>query len=124
MFSGYKMHLNKSFYEKDQTVKFTTIFVLYTLGVDSAKRKLKRTLRFLNIEGDNPAEKKFLKKTKNTPGIHKSSEKSPLMGFTKIRNYLRDNFMDRVKWTNTYTHIEERKTFRDRLIFFRTIRQG
>ena len=78
----------------------------------------------LNIEANNPSEKNYLKITKDLPGIHKFSEKSPLYGFTKLRNRLRDEFMERVKWTTVNEHIEEKKTLRDRLTFFRTLIQA
>ncbi|QEE17038.1 4Fe-4S double cluster binding domain-containing protein [Promethearchaeum syntrophicum] len=93
-------------------------------SVETKSKKVKRAIKLLNIEAENPSDKRFLKKTLNTPGILKASERSPLYGFKKIRNLLRDSFMDRMKYDTLYKYMTEKKTFKDRLIFIRTIRQG
>ena len=93
-------------------------------SVEAKSRKVKRALKLLQIEAENPSDKKFLKKTINTPGILRASERSPLYGFKKIRNLLRDSFMDRMKFDTLNKYMTEKKTFKDRLIFIRTIIQG
>ncbi len=65
-----------------------------------------------------------MKKTKDYPNLHKASEKSPKMGFTKIHDRLRNEFMERMKWTTMDNQIKQKKTFRDRLLMIPTIRQG
>jgi len=101
------------------------MFVQHILSLDKIPKEIKKKLRMLNIEADNPSEKRYLRKTKDYPSVHKFSEKSPLFGFTKLRNRLRDEFMERVKWTTVNNHIEEKNTVRDRLIFiFRTLGQA
>ncbi len=78
----------------------------------------------LRIEGYNPAEIRYMKKTKNYPNLHIASEKSPKMGFTKIHDRLRDEFMERMKWMTMNGHIKQKKTFKDRLRMVPTLLQG
>lgn len=93
-------------------------------SVETKSRRIKRIIKFLRIEAENPCDKKFLKKTIHTPKILRASERSPMYGFEKLRNFLRDNFMDRLKYETIYKNITEKKTFKDHLIKIRTIIQG
>ena len=93
-------------------------------SVETKSMRMKLVIKFLRIQAENFSDKKFLKKTNNTPGILKASERSPKYGFTKIRDLLRDNFMDRLKYETVHKNITEKNTFKDRLVFIRTIRQG
>jgi ferredoxin len=90
----------------------------------SVEKKIKRVIRNLRLNAETPTDKKFLKNTINIPGILKSSERSPMYGFEKIRNFLRDNFMDRLKYETIYKNITEKKTFKDRLVRIRFIKQA
>ncbi|MHA1510108.1 MAG: 4Fe-4S double cluster binding domain-containing protein [Promethearchaeota archaeon] len=93
-------------------------------SVETKSRKIKRVIRNLRFTAETPTDKKFLKDTINTQGILKSTERSPMYGFEKIRNFLRDNFMSRLKWETIDKHITEKKTFKDRLIRIRTTKQA
>ena len=64
-------------------------------SVETKSRRIKRVIKNLRYTAETPTDKKFLKKTINTPGILKATERSPMFGFKKIRNFLRDNFMSR-----------------------------
>ena len=95
-------------------------------SVETKSRKIKRVIRNLRLNAETPTDKKFLKNTINTTGILKSTERSPMYGFEKIRNFLRDNFMSRLKW-ETIDHANrnfEKRTFKDRLIKIRFIIQA
>ncbi len=93
-------------------------------SVETKSRKIKRVIRNLRFTAKTPTDKKFLKETINKPGILKATERSPMYGFEKIRNFLRDNFMSRLKWETIDNHITEKKTFKDRLVGIRTIKQS
>jgi len=93
-------------------------------SVETKSRKIKRVIRTLNFTAETPTDKKFLKKTINTPGILKATERSPMYGFEKIRNFLRDKFMARLKWETIDNHMTEKKTLKDRLVNIRTYWQA
>ena len=65
-----------------------------------------------------------MRKTKNYPNLRKATENSPKMGFTKIHDRLRGEFMERMKWTTMDNQIKQKKTFKDRLLTVPTIWQG
>ena len=91
---------------------------------DPESRKVRRVIKLLGFTAENPGDMKFLKKTMNNPGIIKCTDRSPLFGFEKIRNFLRDNFMSRFKWVTVNDHLRDKYTFKDRLIKIWTIKQG
>ena len=93
-------------------------------SVEDKSKKIKRVIKRLRFTAETPTDKKFLDETMNTHGILKATERSPMYGFEKIRNFLRDNFMSRLKWETIDNHITEKKTLKDRLVRIRTIRQG
>ena len=91
---------------------------------DDQSSKVKRVVKYLRFTAETPSVMKFLKETINTPGIVKSTDRSPVYGFEKIRNLLRDDFMSRFKWVTVNNNIKDKKTFKDRLIGIRTMRQA
>jgi len=93
-------------------------------SVEDKSRKIKRVIKNLRFTAETPTDKKFLKETINTQGILKATERSPMYGFEKIRNFLRDKFMARLKWETINHHITEKKTFKDRLVRIRTLKQA
>ena len=44
-------------------------------SVETKSRRIKRIIKFLRIEAENPIDKKFLKKTIHTPKILRASER-------------------------------------------------
>ena len=62
-------------------------------SVETKSRKIKRVIKNLRFTAETPTDKKFLRETINTQGILKATERSPMYGFEKIRNFLRDNFI-------------------------------
>ena len=93
-------------------------------SVEDKSKKIKRLIKRLRFTAETPTDKKFLDETMNTHGILKATERSPMYGFEKIRNFLRDNFMDRLKYETIYKNITEKKTFKDRLVRIRFIIQA
>ena len=100
------------------------MFVQHTLSLDKIPKKIRRKLRVLKIEGYNPAEIRYMRKTKNHPNLHKASEKSPKMGFTKIHDFLQNEFFERHKFSTMDNHIKQKRTFKDRLHMIPIILQG
>ena len=77
-------------------------------SVETKSRKIGKVIRNLRFTAETPTDKKFLKKTINISGIVKATEKSPMYGFEKIRNFLRDNFMSRLKWETIESYRREK----------------
>ncbi len=94
------------------------------ISVETKSRKIKRVIKNLRFTAETPTDNKFLRESINTQGILKATERSPMYGFEKIRNFLRDKFMARLKWETINNHITEKKTFKDRLVRIRTIKQA
>lgn len=89
---------------------------------DFGLKKLQQTIKRLRFPSASPSTMKFLEKTKNDIGIHKSDEKSPEFGFSKIRRLLLQNPMDRIKYLNVKEHLKN-LSLKDRFIHMISGRQ-
>lgn len=89
---------------------------------DFGLTRLRNTINKLFFPAKNPATMTYLEKTADLPKLWKSTERSPVFGFLKIRNLLEQNPMDRIKYLNVQEHLTDKFTKRDLFYRFITLR--